>query len=201
MLLPFGVLAQTTAIDRMITSLASTQSLSADFTQTTAAKSARVRTASGSFAIMKPGLLRWEVKKPYAQLQVLNGKQFWMFDPELSQASVRPIEAAKLTGIAALLLNTNNLAREQLMERYSFTDTGMRDDVSWVRVVPKTPEPGIESLMVGIDGQALLRKFEIHDNLGQITRVELTRIQKNVALDPKLFEFTPPAGVSVLRTQ
>ncbi|MEY3981639.1 MAG: outer rane lipoprotein carrier protein LolA, partial [Pseudomonadota bacterium] len=96
-----GASVQASTVDRMLESLASTQSLVAEFTQTTVSKSARSRQASGAFAISKPGLLRWEVKKPYPQLQVLNGKEFWMFDPDLAQASVRPIEAANLTGIAA----------------------------------------------------------------------------------------------------
>ncbi|MEY3543641.1 MAG: outer rane lipoprotein chaperone LolA, partial [Pseudomonadota bacterium] len=185
--------------DRMIESLASTQTLSADFSQTTAAKSARLRSASGTFYISKPGLLRWEVKKPYPQIQLLNDKEFWLFDVDLAQASVRPIHAANLTGIAALLLNTNSLTREQLLTRYGFSDLGARDGLQWIGVTAKTPEPGITSLAVGVDSESLLRRFEIHDNLGQVTRIELIRILKNVAIDPKLFQFTPPAGVSVLR--
>jgi outer membrane lipoprotein carrier protein len=191
--------AQSAVVDRMIESLASTQTLSADFSQTTAAKSARLRSASGTFYISKPGLLRWEVKKPYPQIQLLNDKEFWLFDVDLAQASVRPIHAANLTGIAALLLNTNSLTREQLLTRYGFSDLGARDGLQWIGVTAKTPEPGITSLAVGVDSESLLRRFEIHDNLGQVTRIELIRILKNVAIDPKLFQFTPPAGVSVLR--
>jgi len=191
--------AQSAVVDRMIESLASTQTLSADFSQTTAAKSARLRSASGTFYISKPGLLRWEVKKPYPQIQLLNDKEFWLFDVDLAQASVRPIHAANLTGIAALLLNTNSLTREQLLTRYGFSDLGVRDGLQWIGVTAKTPEPGITSLAVGVDSESLLRRFEIHDNLGQVTRIELIRILKNVAIDPKLFQFTPPAGVSVLR--
>jgi outer membrane lipoprotein carrier protein len=191
--------AQSAVVDRMIESLASTQTLSADFSQTTAAKSARLRSASGTFYISKPGLLRWEVKKPYPQIQLLNDKEFWLFDVDLAQASVRPIHAANLTGIAALLLNTNSLTREQLLTRYGFSDLGARDGLQWIGVTAKTAEPGITSLAVGVDSESLLRRFEIHDNLGQVTRIELTRILKNVAIDPKLFQFTPPAGVSVLR--
>ncbi|MEN9759938.1 MAG: hypothetical protein RL676_1089 [Pseudomonadota bacterium] len=194
-----GASVQASTVDRMLESLASTQSLVAEFTQSTVSKSARSRQSSGAFAISKPGLLRWEVKKPYPQLQVLNGKEFWMFDPDLAQASVRPIEAANLTGIAALLLNTNNLSRDQLMARYEFAELGARDGLEWVRVTPRNPEPGIASLVVGVDADAMMQRFEIHDQLGQVTRVVLSRVLKNTVLDPKLFQFTPPAGVSVLR--
>ncbi|NCV88021.1 MAG: hypothetical protein EBW14_19650, partial [Oxalobacteraceae bacterium] len=104
-------------IERMIESLATTQSLSAEFRQVTSSKSARVRTASGVFYVSKPGLLRWEVRQPYPQLQILNSREFWLVDADLAQASVRSVEAANLSGIAALLLNTNVLTREQLLAR------------------------------------------------------------------------------------
>lgn len=191
--------AQSVAVDRMIESLASTQTLSADFSQTTAVKSARVRQSSGSFWMAKPGMLRWEIKKPYPQLQILNDKEFWVYDPDLAQASVRPVAAASLTGIAALLLNSNVLTREQLLDRYEFTDAGSRDGLTWISVTPKKAEPGIKRLAVGMDADAQLRRFEITDSLDQITRVDLIKIFKNASIDPKLFQFSVPSGVSVLR--
>ena len=84
-------------IERMIESLATTQSLSAEFRQVTSSKSARVRTASGVFYVSKPGLLRWEIRQPYPQLQILNGREFWLVDADLAQASVRSVEAANLS--------------------------------------------------------------------------------------------------------
>lgn len=193
------VMAQSTLTDRMIENLASTQTLFADFVQTTAAKSARVKTLHGSFWIAKPGLLRWEVKKPYPQLQVLNRKEFWMYDPDLAQASVRTIESANLTGIAALLLNTNNLSRDELLQRYSFEEQGASDGLHWIRVVPRKPETGMVSLRVGVDSEATMRRFEIVDNLGQMTQVSLLGLLKNTTIDARLFQFTPPKGVNVLR--
>ena len=187
------------AIDRMIESLATTQSISADFTQMTSSKGPRVRNVSGSFYVSKPGLLRWEVKKPYPQLQILNTREFWMVDLDLAQASVRPVDAANLSGIAALLLNTSVLTRDQLMARYQFSEAGERDGVTWIAVLAKKPEPGIARLMVGLDADSMISRFEIHDSLGQITRVELHRILKNIEIDPQLFQYTPPRSMSVLR--
>ena len=186
-------------IERMIESLATTQSLSAEFRQVTSSKSARVRTASGVFYVSKPGLMRWEIRQPYPQLQILNGREFWLVDADLAQASVRSVEAANLSGIAALLLNTNVLTREQLLARYQFSVSGERDGVTWIGVVPRQAEPGITRLMIGLDGDSMISRFEIHDSLGQVTRIELTKIFKNIAIDAALFQYTPPRGMSVLR--
>lgn len=198
---PTAAFAQTTVsgVDRMIESLVSTQTLTADFVQTTRAKSSAVRSASGSFWLAKPGLLRWEVTKPYPQIQVLNTKEFWIFDPELSQATVRPVSAANLTGLAGLLLSTNTLTREELSARYTFTEQPARDKLSWVRVVPRQLEPALTQLLVGMDADGLLNRFEITDGLGQVTQISLSRVMKNVSIDDSRFQFAPPAGVSVLR--
>ncbi len=199
---PTVAFAQTTVsgVDRMIESLVSTQTLTADFVQTTRAKSTAVRSASGSFWLAKPGLLRWEVTKPYPQIQVLNTKEFWIFDPELSQATVRPVTAANLTGLAGLLLSTNTLTREELSARYTFAELPARDQLAWVRVVPRQPEPALTQLLVGMDADGLLSRFEITDGLGQVTQITLSRVMKNISIDNSRFQFSPPAGVNVLRT-
>ena len=198
---PTVAVAQNTVsgVDRMIESLVSTQTLTADFVQTTRAKSTAVRSVSGSFWLAKPGLLRWEVTTPYPQIQVLNTKEFWIFDPELSQATVRPVMAANLTGLAGLLLSTNTLTREELSARYTFDELPARDRLVWVRVVPRQPEPALTQLSVGMDADGLLSRFEITDGLGQVTQITLSRVMKNISIDNSRFQFSPPAGVNVLR--
>jgi outer membrane lipoprotein carrier protein len=198
-LLAMTVTGHASPVDRMIESIASTQTLTADFSQTTAAKSARVRASSGTFWISKPGLLRWEVKKPYPQIQVLNETEFWSYDIDLQQASVRPVASAQLTGIAALLLSTNSMSRAALNQRYEFSEDGTSNGLSWIRVVPKEPEPGISRLRVAIDRDSMLTEFEIHDALGQVTQVKISNVQKNITIDSERFRFVPPKGTSVLR--
>jgi outer membrane lipoprotein carrier protein len=192
-------IAHASSIDRMIESIASTQTLTANFSQTTAGQGSRVRASSGTFWLSKPGLLRWEIKKPYPQIQVLNEKEFWSYDLDLQQASVRPVASAQLTGIAALLLSTSSLSRAALNERYEFSEDGSGNGLSWILVVPRQPEPGISTLRVAIDRDSLLTEFEIQDALGQVTRVRISDVQKNIAVDPGLFRFAPPKGTSVLR--
>jgi outer membrane lipoprotein carrier protein len=191
--------SSSTLVDRMIENLASTQTLSADFSQTTAGASGKPRISSGTLAISKPGLLRWEVKKPYPQLQILDGKNFWLYDPDLMQATMRPVASANLTGVAGLLLNSSVLEKETLLDRYTFSAQGVRDGLSWVQVIPKVEEPGVAKLIVGLDSDAMMQRFEIHDALGQMTRIQLSKLTKNTALDPALFRFTPPKGVNVMQ--
>jgi outer membrane lipoprotein carrier protein len=189
------------AVDRLIEGMLATQSMSAEFTQTTSAgRSGRLRTTSGVFWILRPGQVRWEVRRPSLQVQIINSREFWSYDADLAQASMRPRDSAQLAGVAGLLLNGQTLDRDALMARYAFNDLGNRQGLAWVEVVPRQPEPGLERMRIGIDAQSVPLRFDIVDSLGQVSQIELQKVQKNVVIDPRVFEFTPPAGVSVLRS-
>jgi outer membrane lipoprotein carrier protein len=187
-------------VDRLMEGMLATQSMTAEFMQTTSAgRSGRLRTTSGVFWILRPGQVRWEVRRPSLQVQIINNREFWSYDADLAQASVRPRESAQLAGVAGLLLNGQTLDRDALLSRYVFTDLGPRQNLSWIEVVPRQPEPGLERMRIGIDAQSMPMRFEIIDSLGQVSQIELQRVQKNVVIDPRIFDFAPPSGVSVLR--
>jgi outer membrane lipoprotein carrier protein len=168
--------------DRFINDLASIQNLSASFQQTIVL-TGRSRSSSGVFILARPGLMRWETQKPHPQLQILNAREFWVFDPELAQATVSDQE----------------LPRVALMNRYRFKDLGDRAGLFWIEIEPRLEDPNVLRIMVGLDAQDQMKRFEVVDRLGQTTRVELSQLKLNAAINPKVFEFTPPKGVSVLR--
>jgi outer membrane lipoprotein carrier protein len=184
--------------DRFINDLASIQNLSASFQQTIVL-TGRSRSSSGVFILARPGLMRWETQKPHPQLQILNAREFWVFDPELAQATVRSVEPSAIGGLAGLLLSDQELPRVALMNRYRFKDLGDRAGLFWIEIEPRLEDPNVLRIMVGLDAQDQMKRFEVVDRLGQTTRVELSQLKLNAAINPKVFEFTPPKGVSVLR--
>jgi outer membrane lipoprotein carrier protein len=184
--------------ERFVNDLASIQNLSASFQQTIVL-TGRSRSSSGVFILARPGLMRWETQKPYPQLQILNAREFWVFDPELSQATVRSVEPSTIGGLAGLLLSDQELPRVALMNRYRFKDLGDRAGLFWIEIEPRLEDPNVLRIMVGLDAQDQMKRFEVVDRLGQTTRVELSQLKLNASINPKVFEFTPPKGVSVLR--
>ena len=43
-----------------------------------------------------------------------------------------------------------------------------------------------------------LATMELHDNLGQTTRIQFENVRRDVAIDPAEFRFTPPEGADVI---
>lgn len=171
--------------------LSNARALSGDFTQTVVNRKGKTQTASGTFAILRPGKFRWNYKKPYEQLIVGDGKQVWLYDPDLQQVTVRDVSQALESSPAALLSGDNNLEK-----RYRLTALPARDGLDWVEATPRQNDSNFNKIRLGIAGGEI-RRMELDDSFGQTTRVEF-RNQVNKA-DAAQFSFTPPKGVDVVR--
>lgn len=146
----------------------------------------------GTFYLHRPGRFRWEYERPHRQSIVADGKRIWIYDPELEQVTVKPLEAA-LGSTPALLLG----GRIDFRQEFNVTDQGKREGLTWLSLAPKDTEPQYTEVRFGFEGPAL-RVMELHDNFGQTTRIRFREERRNTPLDQALFAFTPPPGVDVL---
>ena len=88
--------------------------------------------ATGTFELKKPGKFRWQYGAPYSQHIVADGKNLWMLDLELAQATVQPLEEA--LGAAPIILLTEIRPLKEDFEIKSMPEEfGLR----WVALVPR----------------------------------------------------------------
>ena len=164
----------------------------AEFTQTvTSPDGRRTRTSSGRFEFARPDRFRFEYVKPFAQTIVGDGRQVWIYDPALQQASVRPMSQALGATPAALLTGTS------LERDFELSALPARDGLDWVQARPKQAEGSFSLLRVGFAGTQLAA-LEIVDNFGQTSVLRFERVEQGAALPPETFRFTPPPGVELL---
>jgi outer membrane lipoprotein carrier protein len=151
-----------------------------------------VYTSSGVFYLKRPGQLRWEYEDPATQVIVADGKRIWLHDLELEQVSHRSQQAA-LKGTPAQLLS----GTAPVEEHFELQDLGERDGLSWIELRPKEKEAQFEKLRLGLaDDQ--LRRMEMYDKFGQITRFFFFDLQRNPKLSPELFVFVPPPQIDLI---
>jgi outer membrane lipoprotein carrier protein len=184
--------ADARAATRLEAALAGLSSLRAEFRQTvTDAGGRETESAAGTVALARPGKFRWDYRTP-EQLIVSDGTTVWLYDVELEQVTVRPVADA-LVGTPAQLLS----GEADLGASFAITDGGTEDGLAWSRLEPKSAEGDFRELRVGIaDGE--LRRMVLVDRLGQTTRLDFDRIERNPRLDPDSFRFSPPPGVDVI---
>lgn len=167
--------------------------LRADFQQslyTTDSEAAQV--SDGVLMIKRPGRFRWEYTVPEGQLVVCDGDRVWMYDQDLEQVTVRPIDDT-LRGTPAMLLS----GQASLDETFEVIDSYEKDGLDWVELRPLAGSPEFESLRIGLD-EGSLSRMELKDSLGQMTRIELFNLERDADLDDSLFVFVPPDGADVI---
>ncbi len=164
----------------------------AAFTQTvTSPDGRRTRMSSGTFEFARPDRFRFAYAKPFEQLIVGDGQQVWIYDPDLQQASVRPMAQA-LGATPAALLTATSLERD-----FELSALPPRDGLQWAQAKPRRGDGGFELLRVGFDGRQLAA-VEVVDSFGQTSVLRFSQVEQGVALPGETFRFTPPAGTQVL---
>ena len=195
-LLPWAAMADAPAdiraASRLEEALAGLARFRAEFRQTvTDSEGQQTESAEGTVALARPGKFRWDYRTP-PQVIVSDGVTVWLYDEDLAQVTVRPAAEA-LIGTPALLLS----GRADIRSEFQVSDGGSEDGLAWSRLEPRDAESDFRELRVGIAGGEL-RRMVLVDRLGQVTRLDFDRIERNPSLDSKGFSFTPPPGVDVV---
>ena len=169
------------------------KSLQADFVQTVFDESARpVQISKGRVYMQKPGRFRWDYREPSKQIIVADGKRLWLYDAELEQVTVRTLDKALSSTPLALLSGA-----APIQDAFTVNAAGTRNGLQWYELHPKQEQNEFKLLRVAFNGDAL-QATELEDAFNQRTRLEFQGLQRNVAIDPALLRFVPPAGVDVV---
>ena len=180
--------------------LAGLKSLHTDFVQTvTDAHGSAIEAGTGSLQVQRPGKFRWDYEprgsEQSGQLLVADGKNLWFFDRELSQVTVKPINAA-LSATPIVLLSGS---AEELRASFDVSAAAPHDGLSWVEVKPRSDQADFSDAQLGFKDDELARML-VHDSLGQTVQLDFTHAQRNAPVDPAAFAFKVPAGVDVIGT-
>ena len=183
------------ATDRLMDFFNNVKSMHAEFTQTVSAQGfADKDTSKGLFRLLRPGKFRWDYEEPYQQHIIADGNKLWVYDVDMDQVIVKPLNLVLGQTPAVLLSGTASLT-----DRFDIQDLPERSEqgLAWVQLRPKDTESSYEKLLLGFN-QETIKAMELVDNFGQITMLQFSNLQRNMNIDPKIFQFEPPPGVDVL---
>jgi len=169
-------------------------SMRADFVQTVqGAAFAQPEESRGTLLLQRPGKFRWDYMQPYKQPIVGDGKRLWVYDVDLEQVIVKPMDSALGDTPALLLSGGGNIS-----ERFEISALTDRDDhLQWVRLVPKQEDTGFKEIRLGF-GSTHLLGMELVDGFDQVTRLVFSNVKTGESLPTDSFRFVPPEGVDVV---
>ncbi|HEU4485309.1 MAG TPA: outer membrane lipoprotein chaperone LolA [Povalibacter sp.] len=195
-LLLFPLLAAASSdagLQRVERFIANLSTLRADFKQTlTDSKGAITDQSSGQLAISRPNRFRWDYTQPHEQLIVADGTRIWLYDADLEQVTVRRLDTS-LSATPAMLLSGEG----KLSENFKVTETSQDANAQWVMMEPVRADTDFKWVRLGFAGNDL-KIMQLADKLGQITTLQFSNIERNLKLDPALFDFKVPAGADVI---
>jgi len=170
-------------------------SYSADFEQVVmGTQGRRLQTLTGEIRLQRPGKFRWEVAAPYPQLIVTDGERLFVYDPDLEQVLVQPLENA-LAGTPALLLTEETADIEALFHVFHAPHDADDDDI--FVLTPKDSKSLFREIRLHF-AATILAAIDIIDHLDQITRITFTNATLDPMLESALFDFDVPPGTDVI---
>ena len=184
------------ALDRLQTRYETTRTLTADFKQTVESPTlAGTLESHGTVAFEKPNRMRWEYEAPDKQVIVGDGETLWIYQPDDKQVIKAPLgEAFQATSPVTFLAGLGQVERD-------FDATLEREEPErWrLRLVPRK-DRNIGTLLLSVrKPDASIEEARITDPLGTTTRIAFSGEKRNTTIDAKVFRFSPPPGVDVVK--
>nr|WP_110688056.1 outer membrane lipoprotein chaperone LolA [Salinicola aestuarinus] len=188
--------ADPASADRLTQLLEPLESYSADFEQQILdASGSSLQDTSGHMWLSRPGHFRWAVNEPYRQLVISDGREVTLYDPDLEQVTIQPLDervthtpALLLSGSASELSQNYEVSRQQQGASETFT------------LEPKANDTLFEQLKLTFFSESL-DTLQMTDSTGQRTAIDFDNAETNVDIDPAQFQFEIPEGADVIREQ
>lgn len=183
---------------RLFAALEKTKTFYARFEQTQSSPNGRSTRMSGQLWVKRPGQLLWKIEKPYSQTHLIEGQTFVLFDPDLAQVTKRSLTKAFAATPAGLLLGAEDQVAKTLTEQFVVSGQPPREDLAWVRLVPRQADQALAHIDIGLDASGVVKAFDSIDGLGRSLKIRFSQVRINQAIPASQFQLIIPAGTEVI---
>lgn len=174
--------------------------LKAAFTQESTIKALKkTEKESGTVYFKKPRRMLWDYSSPQRKKLIINPKTAWLYVPEDKLVYMQDADALISSRLTIRFLTGIGKLKDDFQVRYA-SDPYDREGNYLLELVPKTKDvaAGFDKLSVTVDRNTyLITRCVFRDMYGNVTRISFRNFKLNNGLSDSLFNFTPPAGVTV----
>lgn len=176
----------------LIQKLDKIKTLSANFRQVVLLNGRRVNDISGKFVLKKPAKIYWEINQPNRQLLVANGRQFWVYEPKLNQATVQK-QTSNIGGAAGLFVSGKSNVWLAAYKVVSY----QQDKCTVFQLTAKSAKNSLAKIKLYFENDLLIR-IDFSDQLGQYSEIKLVKMTLNQPIADAMFDFSPPRHADVI---
>lgn len=175
--------------------LSQIQTMQADYLQTIRDDNGRtLQESTGSMALQRPGKFRWETKTPMEQLLIADGEHIWVYDIDLEQVTIRPMDDSDKNKPGYLLSGSV----DSLSHDFEVEKMDRPGRLTWYKLTPKEDSGLFAEVQMGFSGDTL-QSMDIIDELSQTTEVRFSKEKVNSRLKSDMFVFHMPPDVDVIK--
>jgi len=180
------------AEQRLKAALKNMDNLSAEFKQTLLDEDKNiVQQSSGTLALQRPGKFAWIYTEPFEQRIIADGSELWVYDVELDQVTVKPMDESISNAPIMILMKESDVTQQ-----FNVIEVGQRKFLFWIELEPLAKDLEYQRIFIGL-GDGNVRAMELQDQFGQSTQIVFDNLRVGVVHNPATFKFVPPEGVDV----
>lgn len=177
----------------------SVSTIRGDFEQTYRAPGVE-QIESGSFALKKPGLMRWEYRKPEEKLFVADGKEFFLYVPGDRQVTVQPFSLSDMRHTPLEFFFGAADFSASFIPSWDAEFKPKSGGSAMIRLTPRKIQPEYSFLVLELDRKSFeIRGMVVREPGGNTSRFAFTNLAVNGKMKPGDFQFKAPKGVEVVR--
>jgi outer membrane lipoprotein carrier protein len=149
---------------------------------------------SGLLTLRKPGRMRWDYSTPPGKLFVSDGKQVYLYNPQLNRAERMPLKASEdMRAPLAFLLGKLDFDKE-------FRDFRMKPEGAGLRIsaLAKTDKLPYEKIEMVITPDYEIRQLIVNGQDQSVLTFKFDQEKVNPAVDDVKFKFQLPPGATMV---
>ena len=173
----------------------------ADFIQETTIKSIKKTDVEEGVVFFKnPRNILWDYTKPKAKKLVINSRKAWLYLPQEKVAYTQDSDYIFQSKVLIKFLTGLGKLKDDFTIEYAKPNALDKNENYRLVLTPLEKSASYNTLQITVDKNIFyILQVNFDDTFGNTTTLRFSNISINTGLAPNIFQFTPPAGVSVFK--
>jgi outer membrane lipoprotein carrier protein len=146
----------------------------------------------GTFSLSRPDKFRWDYTEPEPKTILADGDTVHIIDDDLQQVTYIPQKAALRGTPASILISQKNIE-----DKFEVIDIGDSQGMDWVELIPRDEESQFVRILIAFVADEL-RRMEMTDKFGQITRFQFYDVERAPRFEKDRFVFKRLQGYDLI---
>jgi outer membrane lipoprotein carrier protein len=146
----------------------------------------------GTFSLSRPDKFRWDYTEPQPKVILADGNTVHIIEDDLQQVTYIAQKTALKGTPAGILISQKNIDDE-----FEIIDIGESQGMDWVELIPRDEDSQFTRILIAFVADEL-RRMELSDKFGQITRFQFYDVERNPGFEKDWFVFKRLQGYDLI---